>query len=34
MHLYGTLLIDEFTINGAFDSETQRNQIGFTLGAR
>lgn len=31
-HLYGTLLIDEFTINGAFDSETQRNQIGFTLG--
>jgi len=31
-HLYGTLLIDEFTINGAFDPETQRNQIGFTLG--
>jgi hypothetical protein len=32
-HLYGTLLIDEFTINGAFDSETQRNQIAFTLGS-
>lgn len=31
-HLYGTLLIDEFTINGAFDSEKQRNQIGFSLG--
>jgi Capsule assembly protein Wzi len=32
-HLYGTLLIDELTINGLFDPEEQRNQIGFTLGS-
>jgi len=32
-HLYGTLFIDEFTLNGAFDSEDQRNQLGFTLGS-
>ena len=31
-HLYGTLLIDELTLNGLFDTEEQRNQIGFTLG--
>jgi len=32
-HLYGTLFIDEFTLHGAFDTETQRNHIGFTLGS-
>jgi len=32
-HLYGTLFIDEITLNGLFDSHSQRNQIGFTLGA-
>lgn len=32
-HLYGTLLIDELTLNGLFKSEEQRNQIGFTLGS-
>ncbi len=32
-HLYGTLFIDEITLNGLFDSQSQRNQIGFTLGA-
>jgi hypothetical protein len=31
-HLYGTLLIDELTVNGLFDPSTQKNQIGFTLG--
>jgi hypothetical protein len=31
--LYGTLFIDEITLNGLFDSHSQRNQIGFTLGA-
>ena len=31
-HLYGTLFIDEITLNGLFDSQNQRNQIGFTLG--
>ena len=31
-HLYGTLFIDELTINGLFDPSTQRNQIGFALG--
>ena len=31
-HLYGTLFIDEITLNGLFDSQSQRNQIGFTLG--
>lgn len=31
-HLYGTLFIDEITINGLFDSYDQRNQVGFTLG--
>ena len=32
-HLYGTLLIDELTLNGLWKSENQRNQIGFTLGS-
>ena len=32
-HLYGTLFIDELTLNGLFKSEKQRNQIGFTLGS-
>jgi hypothetical protein len=32
-HLYGTLFIDELTLNGLFDPATQRNQIGFTLGS-
>jgi hypothetical protein len=32
-HLYGTLLIDELTLNGLFKSEYQRNQIGFSLGS-
>ena len=32
-HLYGTLFIDEITLNGLFDSFKQRNQIGFTLGS-
>jgi hypothetical protein len=31
-HLYGTLFIDEISINGLFDPETQRYQMGFTLG--
>ena len=31
-HLYGSLIIDELTLNGLFDSYSQRNQIGFTLG--
>ena len=31
-HLYGTLFIDEISLNGLFDSETQRYQMGFTLG--
>lgn len=32
-HLYGTLFIDEISIGGLFDPETQRYQMGFTLGA-
>lgn len=32
-HLYGTIFIDEITLNGLFDSEKQRNQLGFTLGS-
>jgi hypothetical protein len=32
-HLYGTWFIDEITLQGAFDSQKQRNQFGFTLGA-
>lgn len=32
-HLYGTLFIDEITLSGLFDSEKQRNQLGFALGA-
>ena len=32
-HLYGTLFIDELTLNGLFKSKDQRNQIGFTLGS-
>lgn len=32
-HLYGTLFIDELTINGLFDPKEERNQVGFTLGA-
>ncbi len=31
-HLYGSLIIDELTLNGLFDSYNQRNQVGFTLG--
>jgi hypothetical protein len=31
-HLYGTWFIDEFTLEGAFDKQKQRNQFGFTLG--
>jgi hypothetical protein len=31
-HIYGTLFIDEFTINGLGDPETEKMQIGFTLG--
>ena len=31
-HLYGTLFIDEISLNGLFDPETQRYQMGFTLG--
>ena len=31
-HLYGTLFIDELTINGLFNPEEERNQVGFTLG--
>ncbi len=32
-HLYATLFIDEITLNGLFDSYSQRNQIGFTVGS-
>jgi hypothetical protein len=31
-HLYGTLFIDEITLNGISDPAKQRNQLGFTLG--
>ncbi len=31
-HLYGTLFIDEITIEGLFNPANQRNQLGFTLG--
>jgi hypothetical protein len=31
-HLYGSIIIDEITLNGLFDSYSQRNQLGFTLG--
>ncbi len=31
-HLYGTLFIDEFTIENVFNSQKQHMQIGFTLG--
>ncbi len=31
-HLYGTLFIDELSLEGIFNPATQRNQIGFTLG--
>jgi hypothetical protein len=31
-HLYGTLFIDEISLEGLFKPLTQRNQIGFTLG--
>lgn len=31
-HLYGTLFIDEFTIQNMFNSQLQHFQIGFTLG--
>ena len=31
-HLYGSLFIDELTISDLFDSQKQRNQLGFTLG--
>ena len=32
-HIYGTWFIDEITASGLFDSQKQRNQFGFTLGA-
>lgn len=32
-HLYGSLFIDELTISGFFNSDKQRNQFGFSLGA-
>jgi hypothetical protein len=32
-HIYGTLFIDEFTINGLGNPETEKMQIGFTLGS-
>ncbi len=32
-HIYGTLFIDEFTINGIGNPETEKMQIGFTLGS-
>ena len=31
-HLYGTLFIDEITLQGLFNPATQRNQIGYTIG--
>jgi hypothetical protein len=31
-HLYGTLFIDEITIEGLFNFQKQRNQFGFMLG--
>ena len=31
-HLYGTLFIDEIRLSDLFDSQKQKNQIGFTLG--
>ncbi|MDP4196824.1 MAG: capsule assembly Wzi family protein [Bacteroidota bacterium] len=31
-HLYGTLYIDEISIEDLFDHSKQRNQLGFTLG--
>ena len=31
-HLYGTLFIDEVRLSDLFDSQKQKNQIGFTLG--
>ena len=31
-HLYGSLFIDELTLTGLFNSEKQRNQLGFLLG--
>jgi hypothetical protein len=31
-HLYASLLIDEISLNGLFNPETQRYQLGFTLG--
>ncbi len=31
-HLYGSLFIDEITVEGLFDPAKQRNQFGFTLG--
>ncbi|HED37054.1 MAG TPA: hypothetical protein ENI76_02235 [Ignavibacteria bacterium] len=32
-HLYGTLFIDELTLEGLFNPQKQRNQFGFTLGS-
>ncbi|GAB4286761.1 MAG: hypothetical protein Kow0098_02380 [Ignavibacteriaceae bacterium] len=31
-HLYGSLFIDEITLENIFDKVNQRNQLGFTLG--
>lgn len=32
-HLYGTLFIDEITFDNLFNSQKQRNQLGFSLGS-
>jgi len=32
-HLYGTLIIDELSLSGLTNPETQKYQIGFTLGS-
>jgi hypothetical protein len=32
-HLYGTLFIDEITLTNIFNTEKQRNHIGFSLGS-
>jgi hypothetical protein len=32
-HLYGSLIIDELSLSGLTDPETQKYQIGFTLGS-
>lgn len=32
-HLYGSMFIDEITLSNIFNSEKQRNQFGFSVGA-